>query len=112
MIRAAWIIAMLAVLAATLAPVPKVPDLPTHTDKLVHLACYLMLGALAVLAQRDPRNSLVAAFAMVVFGIGIEIVQGQLPWRSFEWADIGANLTGVVVGAGAVLLLRLRQATT
>lgn len=110
MIRAAWIVAMLAVLAATLAPLPEVPDLPTNTDKLVHLACYLVLGTLAVLAQRSRRNGLVAAMAMVVFGIGIEIVQGQLPWRSFEWADIAANLAGVVVGAGAVLLWRLRPA--
>jgi VanZ family protein len=111
LVRALWIGAMLAVLVATLAPVPQVPDLPANTDKLVHLACYLMLGTLAALAQHSIRSSAAAACAMLIFGVAIEIVQGQLPWRSFEWADIAANIAGVLLGAGAVLTVRWRAVT-
>jgi hypothetical protein len=33
-------------------------------------------------------------------------VQALLPWRTASWADGAANLAGVVLGAGAVLLTR------
>ncbi|WP_370306272.1 VanZ family protein [Sinimarinibacterium flocculans] len=109
LIKALWVIAVAAVGASALVPVPQTPELPGYTDKLVHLGCYLVLGLLAVLGQRHARGRLAASLAMVVFGVVIELVQNRLPWRSFEWADIVANTIGVVVGGSlAVIGTRLR----
>ncbi|MES0874662.1 VanZ family protein [Sinimarinibacterium thermocellulolyticum] len=104
LLRAAWIAAMLVVGATALIPTPQLPALPAYADKLVHLGSYLVLGALAVLAQNHHRHRVIAAIAMIGFGILIELVQARLPWRSFEWADIGANVAGVSLGAGMVWL--------
>jgi VanZ family protein len=97
-VRALWIAAMLLVLVTALMPVPTLRELPSHTDKLVHLLCYFVLGLLAVLSQRGPGTRAAAAAAMAAFGIVVELLQGQLPWRSFEWMDIVANVIGVAIG--------------
>lgn len=107
--RVVWIAAMLAVLVTSVVPVPKVPELPGYTDKLVHLVCYLLLGLLAVLAQQRPRARLLAAITMIAFGIAIEILQGRLPWRSFEWADVVANTAGVAFGVALGLAASARR---
>jgi VanZ family protein len=112
MIRTLWSVAILAVLATALMPVPEVPALPSNVDKLVHLLCYLVLGMLAVLAQRRVPQRAAAAVAMVALGMVIELAQGRLPWRSFEWADIVANTLGVSIGAVAALILLRRGPAT
>lgn len=108
-VRTLWIIATLLVLVSALAPLPAAPDLPSYSDKLVHFACYLVLGWLATLAQRRRQAQLLATAGMVVLGVAIECLQGLLPWRSFEWLDMVANGAGVVTGyllAVAVIGLR------
>lgn len=89
---------MLAVCIATLVPVPVVKQLPSYSDKIVHVGCYLLLGFLAAMSQPTHRTRFAAAAAMVGLGILIEIIQGQLPWRSFEWMDIVANTVGAAFG--------------
>ncbi|MBA4382695.1 MAG: hypothetical protein C0406_09035, partial [Sideroxydans sp.] len=46
----------------------------------------------------QPRVYLMAAF--VVMGVGIEILQGLSGYRYFEYADMLANTTGVLIGFG------------
>jgi 5-methylcytosine-specific restriction endonuclease McrA len=68
-------------------------------DKLVHGVGYAALTALALASGlRWP-----AALASVIgLGVGLEIVQGLLGYRSFEWMDVVADSVGAAV---AVLLL-------
>jgi VanZ family protein len=108
-VRALWITAMLLVLVTALIPVPTLRELPSHTDKLVHLLCYFVLGLLAVLSQRGSGARLAAATAMAAFGIVVELLQGLLPWRSFEWMDIVANVAGVAIGSVTGLLAAWRK---
>jgi VanZ family protein len=110
-VRALWIAAMLLVLVTALMPVPILRELPSHTDKLVHLLCYFVLGLLAVLSQRGPGARIAAAAAMAAFGIVVELLQGLLPWRSFEWMDIVANVCGVALGGVTAAIAQRRSRT-
>ncbi len=104
-LRTLWISATVLVLITALVPVPHIRELPSQTDKLVHLLCYFVLGLLATLSQRGTVPRFSAAAAMAVFGIVVELLQGLLPWRSFEWLDIAANFSGVALGSGAAWAL-------
>lgn len=73
-------------------------DLPSSfglSDKVMHLVGYLVLGVLAVLSGL-PR--LWAVASVVAFGLLLELAQGVLGYRSFEWADLGADALGAVAG--------------
>jgi VanZ family protein len=99
--------ALSAAAIAVLSVIPEVPasDLP-NADKLEHLAAYAVLGGLALLSAESRRGRALLAVGVVVLGLALEGVQALLPWRTASWADGAANLAGVVLGAGAVLLTR------
>ena len=67
-----------------------------HADKIIHFLAYLCLGFLfhQILA-RTPR---ILLFKATVIGVVIEILQTQVPTRSFELADILANTLGAFTG--------------
>jgi hypothetical protein len=73
-----------------------------------HLVGYAVLTVLASRALgRGRRGLLLAAAASVTFGLGIELVQAPIPWRSFAWRDAAVNGVGAV---GAVGFVRARSA--
>lgn len=83
--------------------------LGVHLDKWVHAVTYAVLAALLCRATRarTARSALLAAVAVAGYGLGIELVQGALPVRTFDPADALAN----AVGAGlAALAWRVRLA--
>src|SRR5580765_2080279 len=87
----------LLVLAVVVGSVgPSVPAIG-HGDKVVHLAAYLILALWFGGVYRPARYPVVIA-CLLALGGGIELVQGLLPWRSMELADMAANTTGVAAG--------------
>jgi len=65
-----------------------------------HLVGYAVLAALIVPATRGRRfGPLLAAAGAVAFGLGIELIQAPIPWRSFAWGDAAVNAVGAVFGA-------------
>jgi len=65
---------------------------------------YFVMAILAtrvMLAGSLSRRVLVGFGYAVLFGLGMEITQIFLPWRSFEWGDILFNVLGA--GLSAVL---------
>lgn len=74
-----------------------------------HLVGYAVLTVLAGRAiGRGRRGLLLAAGAAVAFGVGVELVQAPIPWRSFAWRDAAVNAVGAGIGlavlaAGAAL---------
>lgn len=84
----------------SLMPHPPQPLSFDGVDKLEHAAAYigLMLWFCQVFVQKQSRMYLIAAF--VAMGVGIEILQGLSGYRYFEYADMLANTTGVLVGFG------------
>ena len=84
----------------SLMPNPPQPLWFEGVDKLEHASAYigLMLWFCQVVVQKQSRVYLMAAF--VVMGVCIEMLQGLSGYRYFEYADMLANTTGVLIGFG------------
>lgn len=79
---------------------PRPPDpLSTGWDKLNHGAAFTALTMTALLAFPRPYRALwVVLLGLLVFGGLIEVVQGFVPNRSSEWADLLADALGILAG--------------
>jgi hypothetical protein len=89
-------------LAVSLMP-PPLNDSGSHTDKLVHLAGYAVL--MFWWAQLVVERRWKLAVAVVMFGIGIEGLQGLTPDRQPDLLDALSNSGGVLLGWLAARLL-------
>ena len=100
-----WALLLLAAVVAVLAVVPAPPrPLDLGWDKLNHVLAFATLAVCAVLGWRSSRAARLAVLlALLAYGGAIELVQRQLPNRSGEWADLGADAIGI--GLGALLAL-------
>lgn len=81
-------------LATTSEPYP-VPS--ADNDKLNHLLAFLQLTIVTRLAW-PGLGRLWIACALLAFGVTIEIVQAQLPYRTFAVTDIVADAAGIAIG--------------
>ena len=79
-------------------------------DKLHHLLAYagLMLMWRLATPHATVRTQAKLAILFMLMGVAIEFAQGLTPHRTFEWADMVANASGVCIGwAVSYILLRL-----
>ncbi|MFO1321622.1 MAG: hypothetical protein U1F52_18585 [Burkholderiales bacterium] len=86
-------------IVAVMSLVPRPPELGIeHGDKVQHLLAYgsLMLWFAQVRVERGARR--VTALALVAMGIGLEFAQGMTGYRTYSYADMAANTTGVILG--------------
>ncbi len=70
-------------------------------DKAVHVLTYFLLAFLAVntFSRKKINNPKICSFFYAFsLGLFVEIVQYFLPYRSFEFWDILANLLGSFLG--------------
>lgn len=96
--------ALLLLLISWLALSPSPPQLPaTGWDKLNHLLAFAALGCCGALAWPGRRRWLVAG--LLAYGLLIELVQGLVPGRFSEPADVLADLLGIAVGLLLAALL-------
>jgi VanZ family protein len=72
-------------------------------DKLLHFLCFAYLTVIFKLAQFIDQDFWLYVIVLA-YGILIEIVQMYLPYRSFEFLDIFADLMGILC-AGFLLKL-------
>ena len=119
-----WVgVATLAVviLVASVVPVPDAtpqtgPTMGVGTTTLLHIAGYATLVAGGVIAvardgwpgRRRSRRVGIRAVADVIalvalFGVGTELLQALIPWRTFAVAEIGLNATSAAVGGLAAM---------
>lgn len=85
------------VITLVLSLMPPGPDNHvSHADKIVHLAGYTLL--MFWWAQLVTRQRWKLAFAVVIFGIVIELLQGLTPGRQPDVLDALANTSGVLLG--------------
>lgn len=75
----------------SLVPVPQVGS---SNDKFIHILIYFVL--MGWFGQLYTRR-VVPAAGIVALGFLLELIQGQTRYRTFEWYDVLANTTGVVV---------------
>jgi len=78
-------------------PGVEIADLGEFRAAIGHGLAYALLGAVAVLAQRQPRIAATLA-GVIGYGVLLEILQGAFGLRSFQWTDIAANALGALVG--------------
>lgn len=102
-IAAGWAWAA-AIVWLSLTPSPPEVDIE-HGDKLGHFASYglLMFWFAQLYVARATR--LAFALGFIAMGIGLEFLQAQVGYRSYDVFDMYANSVGVLLGWGAALLL-------
>lgn len=90
-----------------LMPNPPEPVSFPFVDKLEHGGSFAWLSwwFLQIVAR---ARRLRTAGALMLLGVGIEIAQSFTPTRDFEFADMGADGVGIVLGA---LLVQTRLGT-
>ncbi|WP_255150839.1 VanZ family protein [Halorarius halobius] len=93
--------------ASVVRPAPG-PDrflLGVGFDKWLHAAGYAALAAslgyarLPAGGRLSTRALVGVALVSLAFGVGVELVQGPLPYRSLSAADAAADAVGAVAGA-------------
>lgn len=84
----------------SLMPHPPQPISFSGADKLEHLLAYagLMLWFCQVYVVRAARTRMLVG--LVAMGVCIEFLQGMSGYRYFEYADMLANTSGVLIGLG------------
>ena len=91
--------AFLFLLVALFGVIPlSTPPSGLPTDKLFHFLAFFWIG----FALRKDSSPLRGWRGLGVYGLGgflLEVIQGRLPQRSFEWMDFGADLVGLLLGA-------------
>jgi VanZ family protein len=94
----AWSLMIVAVIVLSLMHGPPIPEVMTIA-KFDHFIAYLALAGFAVQLFGDRNAQFVAAVAMVVLGIGLELAQGYLTtWRDMSLYDACVDTVGVIVG--------------
>ena len=67
-------------------------------DKFGHIMAYsILMFWFGQIYVRTPTKLLIAV-ALALMGVTLEIAQGFTAYRSFEYADMAANATGVLAG--------------
>ncbi len=100
-----WLQIVLIIYLSLTAHPPHGPDIPGF-DKIGHCSSYgfLTFWFCQLYTLWVPRLRWAAAF--VAMGVGLEFVQGWLGYRMFEYWDMVANTTGVLLGMGISRLSR------
>ena len=107
-----WALLLLAGLVGALALMPAPPQqMDLGWDKLNHVSAFAVLAVCAVFGWRSSRAAwLTVLLALLAYGGAIELLQLQVPNRSGEWGDLGADAIGIGLGALLALLwLGLRR---
>jgi len=94
-----WIGVSLALLATltylSLLPAKELPKVDV-SDKVLHFIAYFFLTSWFV-GFIKTRWYWLIGLVLLVFSYGIEELQGMSRWRQFEWYDVFANGSGIVV---------------
>jgi VanZ family protein len=80
----------------SLAPLPG-PDGPPQADKVGHMLAYFSL-TIWFAQLFDSRVMTIYGAGFLIMGVGLEYSQIYTGYRSFEYADMGANALGVCAG--------------
>lgn len=106
-----WAVLMVYFFTSVPSGMPKFSALASipHFDKIFHFSVFsiwALLLAFAFFATKQKTfffNQNKKAFYFltiaVAYAIFLETLQLFLPYRSFEWADLAANLLGVLAGS-------------
>ena len=99
--RRLWLVTgwslVIVVIYLSLTPTPVNVELE-QGDKFFHALAYLALMSWFTNLYENLHERVVIAMGFMLLGIGLEVVQGFVGYRSFEVADMSANAAGVALG--------------
>ena len=75
------------------------PGLDAGGAPLNHVLAFSYLTLALWLAHFDRSGWRPVILWMLAYGVGLELVQGMLPWRAAEVRDVGMNVAGILIGA-------------
>jgi VanZ family protein len=105
-----WLALIAVIIAGSLLPADELPK-PAFAgiDKLEHFLGYAALSGYAVMLFERARAHALAAVAMLLLGVAIELAQGAITQsRRADAIDVLANTLGVLVG-WALRFTRIRH---
>lgn len=103
-----WLLVLIT-LWLSLIPADQVPPAFHFWDKAQHALGFMGLGFLGLIAY--PGRVQAVMFGLVLLGVGIEVAQWFTGWRNGDWQDWVADCLGMMIGAVAWRLRRLRPRT-
>ena len=98
-----WAIAA-AIVWLSLIPSPPQIDFE-QGDKLGHFGAYGMLMFWFCLLYQRRKVRIAYAVLWIAMGVGLEFIQGELGYRTYEVYDMVAGALGVLIGWAAALTL-------
>lgn len=81
----------------SLIPLPPEPMSFAHADKLEHAFAYAALMLWFCQIYHKPAQRIILAALLIGMGIVLEFLQGMSGYRFFDYADMLANGTGVLL---------------
>ncbi len=104
--RTTLIVALIAIsyLAFTPTIYPLVVD---HSDKINHAFAFFVLAFLIDFSFPSTEFNLNKFLILLFYGVMIEGVQYNLPYRDFSLLDLGANLLGMLIYWFSLPVIRL-----
>jgi VanZ family protein len=83
-------------------------------DKANHVLAFCVMAALADAGYPGSDRELPRWGLLLSYGLIIELVQWQLPYREFSWLDLVANAVGILlyIGVRAWVGWRIRRPRT
>ena len=103
-----WTILGLAGIAYSLLP-GDVAGRIRHGGSADHAIAFTIWSFVGGMVARR-RQLLPTILTMLGVGIFIELAQRAVPGRASEWIDLFEDMSGIFLGIGAALLLKVRQA--
>lgn len=92
-----WGISLFVLITVSVLPGGSLPKMGDGLDKVEHLIAYFIVGALAFKAFLNPQTRNALCVFMIGVGVMLEVLHKYIPGRYFEYADVGANMAGVVL---------------
>ena len=93
-----WLLVLLVCYFSLTSNPPKIDIKFEHLDKIEHMLSYLILMAWFAQLYHTKQSRIYYALFFIVLGIMLEILQGLGGIRFFEYMDMLANGTGVIIG--------------
>jgi glycopeptide antibiotics resistance protein len=87
----------------SLTPAPPKVDF-AQSDKVGHFIAYGTLMAWFCFLYLRPRTRVLYGIGFIAMGVGLEVIQGLLGYRTYEVFDMFANTLGVLLGWAAALV--------
>lgn len=95
--RVALVTCLIVVTALTVMPLHEFPPAESINDKLSHLLAFLALAVMADYSFPEKDFIIPKGLPLLAYGIGIEVVQFFIPYRSFSVLDMVADAAGLIV---------------